>query len=43
MGTPEQSPRDVLGEIERLGQLYQRGILTDDEFRSKKAELLGRL
>jgi len=34
---------DIIGAIERLGQLRERGILTDEEFRSKKAELLGRL
>jgi hypothetical protein len=34
---------DILGSIERLAQLHQRGILSDDEFRSKKAELLARL
>src|SRR6185295_2413151 len=31
---------DILASIERLAQLHQRGILSDDEFRSKKAELL---
>ncbi len=45
---PQSSPNgapsgDVLGAIERLGQLRERGILTDDEFRAKKAELLSRL
>jgi len=34
---------DIIGAIERLAQLHQRGILSDDEFRSKKAELLSRL
>ena len=34
---------DILASIERLAQLHQRGILSDDEFRSKKAELLARL
>jgi putative oligomerization/nucleic acid binding protein len=34
---------DILNAIERLGQLHERGILSDDEFRSKKAELLARL
>lgn len=37
------SSRDIIEAIERLGQLAARGILTDDEFRAKKAELLGRL
>ncbi len=37
------SPSDVIGAIERLGQLRERGILTDAEFNAKKAELLSRL
>jgi len=40
------SPRtqqEVLSALERLGDLHQKGILTDSEFQSKKAELLGRL
>ncbi|MGA7119299.1 MAG: SHOCT domain-containing protein [Polyangiaceae bacterium] len=38
-----QSHEEILGALERLGQLHQKGILSDDEFRSKKAELLSRL
>jgi hypothetical protein len=34
---------DIFAAIESLAQLHQRGILSDDEFRSKKAELLSRL
>jgi hypothetical protein len=34
---------DIISAIERLGQLHDRGILTEDEFRTKKAELLSRL
>lgn len=30
-------------QIEKLGELYRRGILTEEEFEGKKAELLGRL
>jgi hypothetical protein len=41
-GVPSSSS-DIIGDIERLAQLHQRGILSDDEFRSKKAELLARL
>jgi hypothetical protein len=37
------SARDVIGQIERLAQLHQRGILSDQEFSTKKAELLARL
>jgi hypothetical protein len=38
-----QSQSDVFTSLERLGQLHQSGILSDDEFRTKKAELLARL
>jgi hypothetical protein len=41
-GAP-QSQADVFSALERLGQLHQSGILSDEEFRSKKAELLARL
>ena len=37
------SSRDIIEAIERLGQLAARGILTDEEFKAKKAELLARL
>ncbi|MBL7523611.1 SHOCT domain-containing protein [Frankia sp. CNm7] len=33
----------VLATLDRLGDLHQRGILTDEEFAAKKAELLARL
>lgn len=35
--------RDIFALIERLADLKQKGILNDDEFASKKAELLQRL
>lgn len=35
--------RDILKALERIGDLHQKGILSDDEFKSKKAELLSRL
>jgi hypothetical protein len=38
-----QSQTDVFSALERLGQLHQSGILSDEEFRTKKAELLARL
>jgi hypothetical protein len=38
-----QGSSDIIGAIERLAQLQQRGILSEDEFRTKKAELLSRL
>jgi hypothetical protein len=38
-----QSHEDILKALERIGDLHQKGILSDDEFKSKKAELLSRL
>ncbi len=34
---------DVIAKIERLADLRQKGILTDEEFTAKKSELLARL
>ena len=34
---------DVMAMLEKLGQLRDAGVLTDDEFASKKADLLDRL
>lgn len=34
---------DVFSLIEKLAALHAKGLLTDDEFKSKKADLLGRL
>ena len=40
----ERPPPDVLTRLPRVvGRLHQRGILSDEEFAAKKAELLGRL
>ena len=36
-------PAAIIAAIESLAGLHQRGILSDEEFASKKAELLGRL
>ncbi|NKY97387.1 DUF4429 domain-containing protein [Nocardiopsis alborubida] len=33
----------IFRQIERLGELHARGLLTDEEFSAKKAELLGRI
>jgi hypothetical protein len=38
-----QSHDEILTALERLGQLREKGILSDEEFTSKKAELLARL
>jgi hypothetical protein len=40
---PSASEGDVLATIEKLADLRARGILTDEEFSTKKAELLSRL
>lgn len=40
---PGGADQDVFATIERLADLRAKGILTDDEFQAKKAELLGRL
>jgi hypothetical protein len=37
------SDDDIFDKIERLAALHAKGILTDDEFQGKKAELLARL
>ena len=36
-------PDDVMGMLEKLGDLKAKGILTDEEFTTKKAELLKKL
>jgi hypothetical protein len=38
-----RSSEQIMDALERLGKLVQAGVLTDEEFRSKKAELLSRL
>ena len=38
-----QSHEDIINAVERLAGLHAKGILSDDEFRTKKAELLSRL
>jgi len=37
------SSDEIFGHIEKLGKLRDAGVLTDDEFNSKKSELLQRL
>ena len=36
-------PEDVMATLEKLGELKTKGILTQDEFDAKKAELLKKL
>lgn len=38
-----RSDDDIFAKIERLADLHAKGILTDDEFQAKKADLLSRL
>jgi Short C-terminal domain len=42
-GGATQSHDEILNALERLGALHQKGVLSDQEFASKKAELLARL
>ncbi|MCY0964564.1 SHOCT domain-containing protein [Parathalassolituus penaei] len=41
--TSQDGSGDIIATIERLAELHNRGILSDAEFSSKKAELLQRL
>jgi membrane protease subunit (stomatin/prohibitin family) len=36
-------PEDVMATLEKLGELKAKGVLTDEEFAAKKAELLKKL
>ena len=40
---PTEAQVDVLGQIEKLSELKEKGILSDEEFNSKKEELLKKL
>ena len=40
---PGVKPEDVMATLEKLGDLKAKGILTQDEFDAKKAELLKKL
>lgn len=42
-GSPAASAPDVTEQLARLGQLRDAGVLTEEEFAAKKAELLERL
>lgn len=37
------SSEEIFGQLERLGDLRDKGYITDDDFNAKKAELLSRL
>ncbi|MDY6809035.1 SHOCT domain-containing protein [Gordonia sp. HNM0687] len=43
MDSDAADPTSIVNAIESLAGLHQRGILSDEEFAAKKAELLGRL
>lgn len=43
MAAPSRDPDDVFAKLERLAELHRKGILSDDEFQTKKAELLARI
>jgi hypothetical protein len=40
---PRRDPADIAERIRHLGELHQQGLVTDEEFSSKKAELLAQL
>ncbi|WP_030618197.1 DUF4429 domain-containing protein [Streptomyces sclerotialus] len=40
---PHRGPADIADRIRQLGELHDAGLLTDDEFSAKKAELLAEL
>jgi hypothetical protein len=40
---PSIKPDEVMATLERLADLKAKGILTDEEFSAKKAELLKKL
>lgn len=40
---PRSGPADIADRIRQLGELHDAGLLTDDEFSTKKAELLAEL
>ena len=42
-GAPTPSASDTFAALERLGELRDKGYVTDEEFNSKKTELLNRL
>ena len=37
-----QGPNDYMEELEKLGELHDKGILTDEEFAAKKKEILAK-
>jgi hypothetical protein len=42
-GAARRDPADIAERIRHLGELHQAGLVTDEEFSVKKAELLAEL
>lgn len=42
-GAPRRDPADIAERIRHLGELHQAGLVTDEEYSLKKAELLAEL
>ena len=40
---PQQPESNSIDALERLAQLHEKGVLTDEEFEMKKAKLLDRI
>jgi hypothetical protein len=40
---PAHPPQTITEQIEQLGQLRDKGVISEDEFQAKKAELLQRM
>jgi hypothetical protein len=38
---PEPAPADDMAQLTQLAELHSQGILTDEEFAAKKAQILG--
>lgn len=38
---PAEEQDDYIAELERLGQMHEQGIITDEEFEAKKQKILG--
>jgi hypothetical protein len=38
---PAEEAPDYLDELERLGELKEKGLITEEEFQAKKKQLLG--
>lgn len=43
MTNPSTSPQDLTDMLQRLSELHAAGVLSDDEYASKKAEILARM